>query len=119
MSPDRYVVGVYSDYEFINALICWQVFFIGLISGRRQQPARVRDGPECVPAYEETSFLDPGEPLFLSLQLFLIFFTFFQSEFFFMNFSEPIKSHNGQAIWSEDGYLLASASGPRSSHIIN
>lgn len=30
-----------------------------------------------------------------------------------MNFSEPIKSHNGQAIWSEDGYLLASASGPR------
>lgn len=30
-----------------------------------------------------------------------------------MNFSEPIKSHNGQAIWSDDGYLLASASGPR------
>ena len=30
-----------------------------------------------------------------------------------MNFSEPIKSHNGQAVWSEDGYLLASASGPR------
>jgi len=30
-----------------------------------------------------------------------------------MNFSEPLRASNGQVIWSEDGLLLASCSGPR------